>query len=159
MRFYRKRALYLLLIMGGCAAPRPPQTPVVSVADTYHGVRIGDPYAQSKDDTRVLLSIFRRKGIALDGSHPLLLTGYGGYRLSFTPSGHALNRVRIEQGGMCAIASLRGGGEHGEQWHRTGMLTSKQNVLDDFAAAMQDMIDAGHKRPEKMAIHLFLSEA
>jgi hypothetical protein len=85
MRFYRKRALYLLLIMGGCAAPRPPQTPVVSVADTYHGVRVGDPYGQSKDGTRVLPGILRRKGIALDGSHPLLLAGCGGYGLSFTP--------------------------------------------------------------------------
>jgi prolyl oligopeptidase len=65
----------------------------------------------------------------------------------------------MEQGGMCAIANLRGDAEYGEQWHGAGMLTSKQNVFDDFAAAMQDMIDAGYKRPGKMAINLFLSEA
>jgi len=109
-------------------------------------------YARSKDGTRVPINIIRRKGMKLDGSHPLLLTGYGGYGISIAPSFLGLDRVWIEQGGVFAEANLRGGGEYGEQWHRSGMLTNKQNVFDDFAAAMQYVIDAGYTNPEKMAI-------
>jgi len=109
-------------------------------------------YALSKDGTRVPINIIRRKGLKLDGSRPLLLTGYGGYGINITPSFSALRRVWIEQGGVFAQANLRGGGEYGEQWHTEGMLTKKQNVFDDFAAAMQHMIDAGYTRPGNMAI-------
>jgi prolyl oligopeptidase len=109
-------------------------------------------YAQSKDGTRVPINILRRKGMELDGSHPVLLTGYGGYGLSIPPTFSALRRVWIEQGGVFAEANLRAGGEYGEQWHREGMLTKKQNVFDDFAAAMHHMIAAGYTKPEKMAI-------
>jgi prolyl oligopeptidase len=109
-------------------------------------------YARSKDGTRVPINIIRRKGIAMDGSHPVLLTGYGGYGVDITPSFRSLGRVWIEQGGVFAEANLRGGGEYGERWHRQGMLTKKQNVFDDFAAAMQYMIDAGYTKPQKMAI-------
>jgi prolyl oligopeptidase len=109
-------------------------------------------YARSKDGTRVPINIIRRKGIELDGSHPVLLTGYGGYGISLTPTFSALRRVWIEQGGVFAEANLRGGGEYGEQWHRQGMLTHKQNVFDDFAAAMQYMVTAGYTTPQKLAI-------
>ena len=109
-------------------------------------------YARSKDGAQVPINIIRRKGTALDGSHPVLLSGYGGYGISIAPSFRALSRVWIEQGGICAEANLRGGGEYGEQWHREGMLTNKQNVFDDFAAAMQHMINAGYTKAEKMAI-------
>jgi prolyl oligopeptidase len=109
-------------------------------------------YARSKDGTRVPVNIIRRQGMKLDGSHPVLLTGYGGYGLSIPPTFSALRRLWLEQGGVFAEANLRAGGEYGEQWHRAGMLTRKQNVFDDFAAAMQYMIEAGYTRAEKMAI-------
>jgi prolyl oligopeptidase len=109
-------------------------------------------YARSKDGTQVPINIIRRKGTALNGSHPVLLTGYGGFGISAMPSFSALRRIWIEQGGVFAEANLRGGGEYGEQWHQEGMLTRKQNVFDDFAAAMQHLIDAGYTKPEKMAI-------
>jgi prolyl oligopeptidase len=109
-------------------------------------------YARSKDGTQVPINIIRRKGIVLDGSHPVLLTGYGGYGLSRTPTFSALRRVWVEQGGVFAEANLRGGGEYGEQWHRQGMLTEKQNVFDDFAAAVQHMVSAGYTTPQKLAI-------
>jgi prolyl oligopeptidase len=109
-------------------------------------------YATSKDGTKVPVNIVRRKGIKLDGSNPVLLTGYGGYGINIEPGFSALRRVWIDHGGVFAQANLRGGGEFGEQWHKEGMLTSKQNVFDDFAAAMQYMIGAGYTSPEKLAI-------
>ncbi len=109
-------------------------------------------YAASKDGTRVPVNIIRLKEVKLGGSNPVLLTGYGGYGISIEPSFSALRRIWIDQGGICAQANLRGGGEFGEQWHKEGMLTNKQNVFDDFAAVMQYLIDAGYTKPEKLAI-------
>jgi prolyl oligopeptidase len=109
-------------------------------------------YATSKDGTKVPVNIIRRKGVKLNGSNPVLLTGYGGYGINIEPGFSALRRVWIDHGGVFAQANLRGGGEFGEQWHKEGMLTNKQNVFDDFAAAMQYMIDAGYTTPEKLTI-------
>ena len=109
-------------------------------------------YATSRDGTRVPVNIVRRKGVKQDGSNPVLLGGYGGYGISIEPRFSALRRIWIDHGGGYAQANLRGGGEFGEQWHKEGMLTNKQNVFDDFAAAMQYMIDAGYTSPEKLAI-------
>ena len=109
-------------------------------------------YAISKDGTRIPVNIVRRKGTKMDGSNPVLLGGYGGYGISIEPGFSALRRIWIDHGGVYAQANLRGGGEFGEQWHTEGMLTNKQNVFDDFAAAMQYMIDAGYTTPEKLAI-------
>jgi prolyl oligopeptidase len=109
-------------------------------------------YAVSKDGTKVPVNIIRRKGIKLDHSNPVLLTGYGGYGVNRVPRYNALRRIWIDQGGVYAEANLRGGGEFGELWHKEGMLTNKQNVFDDFAAAMHYMIDTGYTSPEKLAI-------
>ena len=109
-------------------------------------------YATSKDGTRVPVNIIRRKGVRLDGSNPMLLTGYGGYGISIKPRFSNLRRIWIDQGGVYAQANLRGGGEFGEQWHKEGMLTNKQNVFDDFAAVIQYLIAAGYTKPEKLAI-------
>jgi len=109
-------------------------------------------FATSSDRTKVPVNIIRRIGIKLDGSNPVLLTGYGGYGINIEPRYSALRRVWIDHGGVFAQANLRGGGEFGEQWHKEGMLTNKQNVFDDFAAAMKYMIDSGYTTPEKLAI-------
>jgi prolyl oligopeptidase len=109
-------------------------------------------YATSKDGTKVPVNIIRRSDIILNGSNPVLLTGYGGYGINRTPRFSALRRIWIDLGGVFAEANLRGGGEFGEKWHKEGMLTKKQNVFDDFAAVMQHMIDAGYTSPEKLAI-------
>jgi prolyl oligopeptidase len=109
-------------------------------------------YATSKDRTEVPVNIIRGKGTKMNGSNPVLLTGYGGYGISIEPRFSSVRRVWIDQGGIYAQANLRGGGEFGERWHREGMLTKKQNVFDDFAAVMQHMIDAGYTSPERLAI-------
>jgi prolyl oligopeptidase len=109
-------------------------------------------FAVSKDGTKVPLNIIRRKGIKLDGQNPTLLTGYGGYNISLTPRFRVSRKVWLEQGGVIAIANLRGGGEFGEEWHRAGNLTNKQNVFDDFIACARYLIDAKYASPEKLAI-------
>ena len=109
-------------------------------------------FAVSKDGTRVPINIIHRKGIALDGTHPVLLYGYGGYGVSMGPYFSPLRRLWLDWGGVYAVANVRGGGEFGEPWHLAGNLTKKQNVFDDFAACAQFLIDHKYTRPDKLAI-------
>jgi prolyl oligopeptidase len=108
--------------------------------------------ATSKDGTKIPVNIIRPRGLALDKNNPTIVYGYGGFGVSETPSFSARRKVFLEQGGVFALAIIRGGGEFGEEWHRAGNLTNKQNVFDDFYAACQHMIDADYTRPEKMAL-------
>jgi prolyl oligopeptidase len=107
----------------------------------------------SKDGTRVSMFVVHKKGIALDGSHPTLLYGYGGFNIDMTPAFSALAAVWLEHGGVYAVPNLRGGGEYGEAWHRAGMGKNKQNVFDDFAGAARHLVELGYTRPEKLAIY------
>lgn len=109
-------------------------------------------FAASKDGTQVPLNIIRRKGIRFDGSNPTLLYGYGGYGISLSPSFRASREVWLNHGGVFVIANLRGGGEYGEDWHKAGHLTRKQNVFDDFIACAQHLIRQGYTNPKKLAI-------
>jgi prolyl oligopeptidase len=106
----------------------------------------------SADGTQVPLNILHPEGTELDGSNPTLLTGYGGFGISRVPRFSALRAVWLENGGVFADANLRGGGEFGEQWHHDGRLTAKQNVFDDFAAAMRYLVDVGYTSPGRLAI-------
>src|SRR6267378_4413141 len=94
----------------------------------------------SKDQTRVPMFLFHKKGLKLDGANPVILTGYGGFNLSETPRFSASYLLWAERGGILALPNLRGGGEFGEEWHRAGMLAKKQNVFDDFIAAAEYLI-------------------
>ncbi len=118
----------------------------------FSDVEVLREFATSKDGTRVPLNILRPKGLKLDGSHPVLLYGYGGYSVSQTPGFNALRKVWLERGGVMVIANLRGGGEYGEAWHLAGNLTRKQNVFDDFIGAAEHLIARGYTRPERLAI-------
>lgn len=107
---------------------------------------------ESKDGTVVPMFIVHPKGINLDGSNPTLLTGYGGFNSSMMPYFSDRGAAWILQGGVYAVPSLRGGGEFGDEWHRSGMLDQKQNTFDDFITAAQWLIDNGYTGPEKLAI-------
>jgi prolyl oligopeptidase len=109
-------------------------------------------FAISKDGTKIPVNIVRRKGTKLDGKNPTLLTGYGGYRISISPTYDVNVRVWLDQGGVFAEANLRGGDEYGDDWHRSGMLTKKQNVFDDFAACAEHLIQAGYTNSSRLAI-------
>lgn len=122
--------------------------PTVDFSDT----EVVREFATSRDGTKVPMSIIRRKGTCLDGQNPALLTAYGGFGISLTPSYDLTARIWLDQGGVMAIGNLRGGSEFGEEWHKAGMLTHKQNVFDDFAACAQYLIETGYTNPSKLAI-------
>ena len=110
-------------------------------------------FAVSKDGTRVPISIIRRKGTKLDGANPVLLTGYGGFGISLQPYFvGSETRVWLDQGGIWAIANIRGGGEYGEEWHKQGMLAHKQNGFDDFIACAQYFVQHKYTSPSRLAI-------
>lgn len=106
----------------------------------------------SKDGTKIPMFIIYKKGIKKDGSNPMILKGYGGFNVSYPLYFSSTNVVWINNGGVLAIANIRGGGEYGEEWHQTGMLLKKQNVFDDFAAAMTYLSAEKWTSPKKLAI-------
>ena len=109
-------------------------------------------FAVSKDGTRVPVTIVHRRSAKRDGGNPTLLYGYGGYGITMVPWFSPLLRLWLDYGGAYAVAGIRGGGEYGEPWHLAGNLTRKQNVFDDFAAAIELLIERKFTRPEKLAI-------
>ena len=106
----------------------------------------------SKDGTKVPMFIVAKKGIKLDGSHPTVLYGYGGFDVTITPSFNPMLPVWLEMGGVYAVANLRGGGTYGEAWHHAGMLGKKQNVFDDFAWAAKYLIKQGYTSSKHLGI-------
>ncbi len=109
-------------------------------------------FARSPDGTRVPMTVMLRKDLELNGDNPCILYGYGGYGISMEPSFRPLNHVLLRRGVIYVVANLRGGGEFGEQWHRDGALTKKQNVFDDFAACLRELIDQRFTSPSRLAI-------
>ncbi|GGB86820.1 prolyl endopeptidase [Flavobacterium suaedae] len=106
----------------------------------------------SKDGTKVPMIITYKKGTKLDGKNPTMLYGYGGFNISLTPSFSIPNAVWLENGGIYAVANLRGGGEYGKKWHNAGTKMQKQNVFDDFIAAAEYLIENNYTSSDYLAI-------
>lgn len=118
----------------------------------FSDVEVVRTEATSKDGTKVPLTILKLKGVKRNGKNPTLLTGYGGFNISITPGFNKLSRAWLEQGGVIAIANLRGGSEFGEEWHANGSLTKKQNVFDDFYACAKLLVEQKYTQPKRLAI-------
>ncbi len=106
----------------------------------------------SKDGTKVPMFIVHKKGIKLNGSNPTILYGYGGFNISSLPGFNATLLPWLEQGGVYALANLRGGAEYGEKWHEAGMRMNKQNVFDDFIAAGEYLVKNKYTSKDYLAI-------
>lgn len=106
----------------------------------------------SKDGTKVPMIITYKKGTKLNGQNPTILYGYGGFNVSLTPSFSIANAVWLENGGVYAVANLRGGGEYGKKWHDAGTQLKKQNVFDDFIAAAEYLIKENYTSSDYLAI-------
>jgi len=109
-------------------------------------------FAASKDGTRVPFFLTCRKGLTLDGSHPAMLTGYGGFSSSVLPTYRDDVPAWLEMGGIWVTANMRGGAEYGEAWHKAGILGNKQNVFDDFIAVAEQMVKDKYTSPAKLGI-------
>jgi prolyl oligopeptidase len=135
----------------GLKQPRATALCMTSPA-SFADIEVVREFAVSKDGTRVPLNILRKKGVKLDGKNPTLLTGYGGYGICLTPAFSSTRRAWFDAGGVFVVANLRGGGEFGEDWHKAGNLTHKQNVFDDFIACAEHLIRRGYTSPGKLAV-------
>jgi prolyl oligopeptidase len=109
-------------------------------------------FYNSKDGTKIPMIITYKKGTQLDGKNPTLLYGYGGFSASITPWFSTSNIILLENGGVFAVANIRGGGEYGEDWHSQGVKTKKQNVFDDFMAAANYLVDSKYTSRDLLAI-------
>jgi prolyl oligopeptidase len=106
----------------------------------------------SKDGTKVPMVITFKKGTILNGQNPTVLYGYGGFNVSLTPAFSIANAVWLENGGIYAVANLRGGGEYGKKWHDAGTQLKKQNVFDDFIAAAEYLVKEKYTSSDYLAI-------
>jgi prolyl oligopeptidase len=106
----------------------------------------------SKDKTPITMFLAHKKGIEKDGRNPTVLYGYGGFNIALTPTFNPARFLFLEQGGVLAIANLRGGSEYGEEWHQAGMLGKKQNVFDDFLAAAEYLLAQKWTNRDRLAI-------
>jgi prolyl oligopeptidase len=106
----------------------------------------------SKDGTHIPMFLVHKKGLVKNGDNPTMVYGYGGFDVSLSP-GFLVDAIPfIKRGGIYAIVNLRGGGEFGREWHEAGMKTNKQNVFDDFIAAIEWLIKEKYTCTERVAI-------
>ncbi len=129
-------------------APFEPPTPPID-ASRYETRAL---FATSKDGTRVPFFLTARTGISLDGSHPAMMYGYGGFSISVLPAYRPDVPAWLELGGIFVSVNMRGGAEYGESWHKAGSLENKQNVFDDFIAVAEQLVREGFTIPSRLGM-------
>lgn len=107
---------------------------------------------KSKDGTPVTMFLVHKKGLKMDGNNPCLQYGYGGFSVNMSPNFSTSRILLLENGGVFAMPNLRGGSEYGEEWHKAGMMTKKQNVFDDFISASEYLVAEKYTSPAKLTI-------
>jgi prolyl oligopeptidase len=122
--------------------------PAKADVSRYTSVEVEVP---SHDGVKVPLSIVYRKDLKKDGSHPLLLDGYGSYGITYDPNFSPLRLAWLERGGVFAVAHVRGGGEYGEDWHKAGQKATKPNTWKDFIACAEYLVQQGYTSPEHLS--------
>lgn len=117
------------------------------------GLKISQHFAVSQDGTRVPYFMVAREDLLLDGSHPTLLYGYGGFEISLQPSYSAsVGRAWTSQGGVYVVANIRGGGEYGPRWHRAALKENRLRAYEDFAAVAKDLFARKVTSPRRLGI-------
>jgi prolyl oligopeptidase len=107
-------------------------------------------FFESKDGIKIPMFIVHKKGLKLDGNNPTLLYAYGGFNVSMLPRFKVDRLVWLENNGVFAMPNIRGGGEYGENWHKSGIRLNKQNVFDDYIAASEYLISELYTSPKKL---------
>jgi prolyl oligopeptidase len=109
--------------------------------------------ARSADGTDIPYFVVMRKEAPLDGSHPTLLYGYGGFEVSLTPFYSGITgEAWLAQGGVYVLANIRGGGEFGPRWHQAALKEHRQKAFDDFLAVAEDVVRRGITSPRHLGI-------
>jgi len=109
-------------------------------------------FATSPDGTRVPFFLTARRGLALDGSHPAMMYGYGGFSISVLPAYRSDVPAWLELGGIFVSVNMRGGAEYGESWHQAGALGQKQHVFDDFIAVADFLVRERYTTPSRLGM-------
>ena len=142
----------LSLDVGGTAAPA--QVKALPAKFDASDAVVEQHEATSSDGTRIPYFIVHRRGIALDGSTPTIMTAYGGFQISRLPTYlGATGKLWTERGGSFVLANIRGGGEFGPAWHDAGRKTKRQIIYDDFAAVGRDLIARRLTSAAKLGIY------
>jgi prolyl oligopeptidase len=142
------RSIYLVdLATGERTLWERPHVPV-----DPESVVVSQVFTTSKDGTRVPYFLVHKKGLDPDGDNPCVIYGYGGFNISIEPRFIATYFPWFNEGGVLAVANLRGGGEYGESWHEAGMLANKQNVFDDLYAIANSLIEDKWTNPKRLAV-------
>ncbi|WP_246130940.1 prolyl oligopeptidase family serine peptidase [Cellulomonas aerilata] len=133
------------------AAPEPLKAMPAFFDASRHTVE--QHMATSDDGTRVPYFLVRPTDLALDGTAPTLLYGYGGFEISLTPSySGGLGRGWVARGGVYVVANIRGGGEYGPRWHQLALTENRHRAYEDFAAVARDLVARGVTRPERLGV-------
>ncbi len=134
----------------------PASSPVIwwkrAVSADLSAMQVSQQWFASKDGTRVSMFLLHLKGLEKNSQNPTLIYGYGGFGLSMTPAYSGPILPWIEDGGIYAVINLRGGGEYGDDWHKMGMLGSKEKVFEDLEAAAEWLIASGYTTSERLAV-------